>query len=317
MNSTKVFFLLSTYLILISTSQAQFAGTIVYEITHQPTATSHTITLDQEEENATPLLDSVHYSVSSTTYKSIGYSKGNVVEEYIYDPVAKKILFSLDNRPYYLYIQSDLPSFKSPLHIQKKIKNTQTILGYNTYQVIDKDTDEIHYFSPAIQLDSKSYPNHHFMQWNQLLKKLDGHLPLQTITYSGDYTITKTAIRILPTPQDELDFSYDLGKTQVSAYQNLDEMPAYPSTNDDAFLCYQAIVDEIKDKLIIGKDYDILLRFVVLPDYSIRHIHVVESKYDYLHDAAIKFLETCPLGFQPATINGELVPTEYYYPVQF
>lgn len=298
-------------LFFCSILQAQFSGTIVYEFEYKTNSNQHIKNLLNQ-----PKIDSVQYSIHQNHYKSVSFSEGEIIEEYVYDPASKKMLFSMGNRPYYLYLQTDLEKFKSSLELNVT-KETEEILGYIAYKTRNKNTGEINYYADEIGIDAADFSTHYFMQWNQVLKQTNGGIPLKTITQHNGYTEIKTAIKIEEQNLNEMDFSIDKTKMQVAAYDNLDEVIDFPELEGSGFWCYQAIVENKSSQLIDGKDYQLTLRFVVHPDASITHVEVEESEYDYLNEAAKRIIKTCDLGFEAGTINGIKVGSEMYYPINF
>lgn len=293
-------------------SFAQFSGKITYHLDYQ-TAENETI----EEVLNQPKIDSIHYFVNAKTYHSKSFSKGEVVEEYVYDAASKKMLFSMGNRPYYLYLQTDLQKFNSPLQIMVESSKTERILGYEAYRTVNQKTREVNYYSKDLQIDYANFADHHFMQWNQLLHQVEGSIPLKSSKRYPGYIETKTAVKVEPMTPSEMNFEIDSSKMQVAAYDNLDEVIDFPELKGSSFWCYQAQVESKSSQLIDGKDYQLLLRFVIHPDQSITHIEIEESEYDYLNETAKRIIETCDLGFEPGKINGEWVSSEIYYPINF
>lgn len=291
---------------------AQFKGKIVYKFEYE-TKSNQPIEAILEG----PKIDSVSYFINKNAYKSLSYSNGEIVEEYVYDPASKKMLFSMANRPYYLYLQTDLEKFKSDVELQIKPSNTEKILGYSAYQTTHPSTGEINYYADEVSIDPSEFSKHYFMQWNTILNQTNGGIPLKTITQQNGYTEIKTAIKIEAQAKNEMDFSFDEAKRQVAAYDNLDEVIDFPDLEGAAFWCYQAVVEKYSNKLIDGKDYQLVLRFVIQPDGKITHVEIEESEYAYLNEAAKQIIETCDLGFEPGLIEGLPVSSEIFYPINF
>jgi hypothetical protein len=311
MKNTTFYFCLLVILI-INQTHAQFSGEIVYAFEYQ-TQNNQPI----KDVVSMPIIDSVSYSIHKEAYKSVSYSQGEIVEEYIYDSTTKKMLFSMGNRPYYLYLQTDLEKFKSDSKIKIFKKNKEEILGYSTYQSLNSSGGEINYYSDEIQIDASAFSEHYFMNWNQVLKQTNGGIPLKTITSHNGYTEIKTAIKVEKRSAEEMNFKIDSTKIQVAAYNNLDEVIEFPVLKGRGFWCYQAVVEKYSNRLIDGKDYQLVLRFVIHPDASITHVEVEESNYEYLNEAAKEIIETCDLGFDPGLMNGIPVSSEIYYPINF
>lgn len=291
---------------------AQFSGKIVYQFEYQ---TKNNQPIEDVLEGTK--IDSVSYTINEKAYKSVSFSNGEIIEEYIYDPASKKMLFSMDNRPYFLYLQTDLEKFKSDVELQIEKSNTEKILGYSAYKTTHPTTGEINYYSDEITIDTSRFSKHYFMQWNEILKQTNGGIPLKTITKHNGYTEIKTAVNIVEQAINEMDFSFDNEKRHVAAYNNLDEVIDFPDLKDRGFWCYQSVVEQNSNRLINGKDYQLTLRFVIHPDGKITHIEIEESDYEYLNEAAKQIIETCNLGFEPGLINGLPVSSEIYYPINF
>jgi hypothetical protein len=303
--------LLSFNLYSIS-SFGQFSGEITYKFEYKnPTSQSLTSQLNDV------IIDSVAYWINGSGYHSISYAKGKIYEEYIYDAASKRMLFSMDARPYYLYLQTDLEKFKvdKALDIQKKPQ--ENIIGFTTYRAKNLHTGEINFFSDQLQVETEEYQTHYFSQWNKIMEETNGSIPLKSISKQNGVSIIKTAIKVVEIPADELIFKIDHQRKQVAAYNNLDEVIPFPELNGNKMWCYQSIVERQSNKLIDGKDYQITLRFVIHEDEHISHIEVVESKYPYLNEAAKKIIAICDLGFEAGKINGKPVSSEIYYPVNF
>lgn len=312
MNKVLLAFCFICTLFSSNASQAQFTGKIVYQYEYQ----NHSNKAIEEQLNH-PKIDSLSYAVHKSEYQSVSYSNGEIVETYVYDPASKKMLFSMGNRPYYLYLQTDLDKFDSAVQLEFDQNQTEEILGYSAYKTLNPSTGEINYYAKDIQIDARNFSKHYFMQWNQILKQTNGSLPLKTITRYNGYTEIKTTIRVEPQTEEEMDFSFDERKMQVAAYNNLDEVIDFPELKGQGFWCYQAIVDKHSNRLIYEKDYQLVLRFVIHPDASITHVEIEESEYEYLNEAAKRIIKTCDLGFEPGKINGKPVSSEIYYPINF
>lgn len=307
-NSLILLFILSIF----SLSQAQFSGEIVYKFEYQ-TQNNQAITDILED----PKIDSVRYYINEHAYKSVSYSQGEIIEEYVYDPASKKMLFSMGNRPYYLYLQTDLEKFKGKAKLKIKRKEKEKILVYSAYKTVNTSSGEINYYADEITIDASNFSSHYFMQWNEILKQTNGGIPLKTITQHQGYTEIKTAIKIEKLTKKQLDFSFKDNKLQVAAYNNLDEVIAYPELKDEGFWCYQEFINQHSDRLILGKDYLIMLRFIVHADGEISHIEIEESDFEYLNDVAKKIIKSCSLGFEPGSIDGKPVSSEIFYPIHF
>lgn len=304
--------LILLFIFIFNLTQAQFSGKIVYEFEYQTTN-------NQAINNVIDgvIIDSVAYFINKNSYKSLSYSQGEIVEEYVYDPASKKMLFSMGNRPYYLYLQTDLEKFKEETKLKIKRKEKEDILGYSAYKTVNTSSGEINYYADEITIDASNFSSHYFMQWNDILKQTNGGIPLKTITQHKGYTEIKTAIKIEKKASEKLDFSFDETKMQIAAYNNLDEVIEFPELNDVSLWCYQAQVEKQSHQLIDGKDYQLVLRFVIHPDQSISHVEIEESDYEYLNETAKSIIETCDLGFEAGKINGESVSSEIYYPINF
>ena len=306
------------WLLLISfnlfsiSSFSQFSGKITYKFEYDnPTSQKLELQLrDVVRENAV-------YSINGLGYHSVSYTEGEIYEEYVYDSASKRMLFSMGERPYYLYLQTDLQKFKVDKAHNIQSDEQEVILGYTAYKAVNLHTGEINYFSKDLQIETDEYQSHYFSQWNKIMKETNGSIPLKSISKQNGVSIAKTATKIETIPVEQLAFHIDESKEQVAAYNNLDEVIAFPELNGNKMWCYQSIVERQSNKLIDGKDYQITLRFVVQQDDSISHIEIVESEYSYLNEAAKQIIATCDLGFKAGKINGNPVSSEIYYPVNF
>ena len=302
---------LSFHLFTLSVN-AQFSGKITYEFEYENPTSQNLESLLQDVK-----IDSILYYVSHKAYKSVCYADGKVYEEYVYDAASKRMLFSMGNRPYYLYLQTDLEKFTASEVLQIEPKDRIEILGNSAYKTINLYTGEISYFSDAIQIDYAEFNAHYFMQWNRILKETNGSIPLKSISQQNGVCIVKTATKIEEIPADEIDFSFNKSQEQVAAYNNLDEVIEFPELKGSGFWCYQAEVEKHSSKLIDGKDYQLTLRFVVHPYGKITHVEVEKSEYDYLNEAAKHIIQNCDLGFKAGKINGNAVSSEIFYPINF
>lgn len=142
------------------------------------------------------------------------YIKGNSYKAYDQNAVLKQLYDGSTNSYYFVNPQSNevmvisAQESTSELLSVEMVNGIDTVLNMECKMVkINTSTDEtIYWYSPKVSVTAADFKDHNFGNWNALLSKTNGALPLKYITRSPNFTLVATAIKIESQDLNSSDF---------------------------------------------------------------------------------------------------------------
>ncbi|MGM0634854.1 MAG: energy transducer TonB [Bacteroidota bacterium] len=264
--------------------------------------------------------DSIVYTVTNGYYKSKEYANGEVIESYSYSPDTKLMYFLIEERDYYLFMDTQKKSTLPPPLFEVDKTIVDTILDYPVYKNSITDASGVentNYYAEEISVEPKSFKTHNFAHWNYLLHKFDGAIAIKSVAEYDDYILTKKAVNIKEIDLDSSDFKIDLDKEIIASYDTLDEQVEFVDPDEKSLYCYMAKVEEAERKLIYGKQYQFYVRLVVDKNGDIKHVKAENKDSLGLYKIAEDIVKNCDLKFKPGKIAGRKISSETFFPVDF
>ncbi len=293
----------------------EFSGEIIYKTTIIPKIAS--LNVDSVLSNLTG--DETHYMINDSLYKSSYYRNGSFVYSFTYDSQSKRMYDYTAGKEYITYRDSQQPN-DTELDLIINRDSTITILGYEAYQTINNTYEHTSttYYSDAVRVNYTAFEGHNVGHWYERLQLTDGAISLKSITYKETHNEVLEAVSVTQKDLHPSEFELPEGLPLVPSYSMLDEQVELINPTPNQIRCYQTKIATAPDifenedrpftsyvGFIVTKQGKAILPFVPEPD-----------EYG-LSEISVDIIKTCNLNFRPGKIDGEVVESESYLPVNF
>jgi len=307
----KIHIILVFILVGFCANSQQFTGKITYEVEY--IATNNRIDIDSL---LATKIDKETYEIGDGYYRSVSFLHGEEVKKTTYHYETNKSYFTTKDRPF-TSISDASKKQKNPKKIKIVEDSTKIILGHPSFLVLNVGKNRTYktYYSNDIKVKYENFKDHNTGNWNNLLEKLDGSMPLQYIHNYDDYTKITTAIKVTPKELSRIDFELE-DKTMVIAQYDLDKKAKrlpFSKANTNCFMQYA----DNNIKLIREYGGKVYLQFVLMKNGEIKHLRALDDNQEPLNKLGLRIFRSCGFQFKVAKLNGEPVNSLLGLPLSF
>lgn len=301
-------------LLSVHFSQAQnFSGEVVYRIKIIPTNDSLNLQKLLQEKKGT----SASYIIAKGNYKSTYYKNNDPAYSYTYHDYTKKMYDDNIEEEYITYRdsrKSDTKYYDSKIYKDSTIK----VLNYSCY-LVKSSADYGHtktYYSEKIRVPFESFKGHQVGNWYNELKAVDGAIMLKSITTYKDYVEVQEAIKVTERKVAPDEFNLPQ-KLIVASYSVLDQRVKLQEPTPQSIECYRMNILKAPGPYGHTKKVNAIVSFILTVEGNIKFVKPYEKDEFGLYKIAVDIINNCGLKFTPGMINGKLVDSEVYFPVEF